>query len=355
MQSAGSTKVPRTRPASARMALSSPRGGLIEHQTISSIVTEEQLLQLFNKYLTNESKGANAFVSKDSHEWEQKLTMASEWRRRMPSAASGLDRTALGAMLADIHSRIEIPEADRLAAARRWLKELDIDGNGTVEWHELLKWFHADGGSYSVNVGRMTAAAASERLAVARSMWLPRTPPRPPRDWNVERGNACRTSVSMLAATARGSPAAAFAPRNRLQPSRPGSAPARSVPPRHRARAPRWTAQERRGLETGVWTGLREPPPHPPPPQPPASPKQNRPRSARAATAAFKRSARSDERDEPERPHEKEHDQKQNKARAPHRAAPLRVSYRMAPQMVAEPPAASSEADDSRCKYVHGG
>ena len=155
------------------------RAPKIERKTISSQMTEEQLLRLYTKHASGAQYGssrANAYNAEAAN------ASAAERRRRVTAAADGLDLRALQALLADIHILVDLPEGpDREAAASRWLEELDIDGNGTVEWYELRRWWIAGGGAYTVNMGREQAKVAANRLGSRTSQWLPRTPTRPPR------------------------------------------------------------------------------------------------------------------------------------------------------------------------------
>ena len=263
----------------------------IERRTIRGCITEEHLFSLFNKHMTSNSTQANAFATAESTERQKEANAGSERRRRVQAVADGLDKKALVALMGEIHVLADIPEgADRVAAARRWFRELDADGNGTIEWYELRNWWVNGGGNYTVNLGRLAAAAAVTRLRV-RSQWMPRTPPRPPRFPGVYYSGRLHRplkdawvpawSDSRPASTAPDEAAGDIARRAAPTPEqlfskemlarRPWGAPGvnmrKHAPTRPRSRTS--TAEARRESPTRVWhapVGVASPPLTAPPP-----------------------------------------------------------------------------------------
>ena len=132
----------------------------VERRTISSAISEDVLRRLYAKH-TNADYGTAT---------RRDIAV----RPRAANATDGLDTYALAGLLSEMHVLADIPEPDREAAGHRWMEELDIDGNGIIEWYELRRWWVGGGGGYHVNLGRLEAAAAAERLSSGRSPWLAR-------------------------------------------------------------------------------------------------------------------------------------------------------------------------------------
>lgn len=139
----------------------------IERKTISSAISEDVLRRLYAKHA--------------SGDYGRTTRQSVQTRARAPHVPDGLDARALIGLLSELHVLVDMPAPDRDAAAARWMEELDIDGNGIIEWYELRRWWVGGGGAYTVNLGRLEAAAAADRLSTGRSQWLARTPTRPPR------------------------------------------------------------------------------------------------------------------------------------------------------------------------------
>ena len=50
--------------------------------------------------------------------------------------------------------------AEQEAAVKQWLGAMDSDGNGSIEWDELLRWWH-EGGKAVVTAARMVGMLRS--------------------------------------------------------------------------------------------------------------------------------------------------------------------------------------------------
>ena len=62
-----------------------------------------------------------------------------------PTLEGGLDKEEMIGLLDEIGVLGVANERER-TIAKQWLKELDLDGNGIVEWKELKKWWAKGGG-----------------------------------------------------------------------------------------------------------------------------------------------------------------------------------------------------------------
>ena len=88
-----------------------------------------------------------------------------------PTLEGGLDKEEMIGLLDEIGVLGVANERERTSAAKQWLKELDLDGNGIVEWKELKKWWAKGGGRYKVKTRPVPEYV--DRLA-SQSHWLSR-------------------------------------------------------------------------------------------------------------------------------------------------------------------------------------
>ena len=148
----------------------------LEDRDLPDDFDEASLYSLFLKHGQSLTQQKSAFKSAErfaedgkSDEAEQKLRSGL----RGPKVEGGLDKWELSALLTEIGLVAEIRAGqDMERAMRTWMRELDVDGNGLIEWSEMRSWFNKCGGRYKVRP-RPLAEVAAERLA-AESHWLPR-------------------------------------------------------------------------------------------------------------------------------------------------------------------------------------
>lgn len=180
--------------AIAEAALESKTARRLEDRQLEN-VNEDQLYALFKKHRSADSSQQASAFQKNS---VQSLHIEDHRRAKLADiAGNGLDRWELTSLLAELGLLAKLNAKERDVASKQWLAALDADGNGTIEWSELRRWWRGGGqasgdsrgrsgsgggergGSFKM-LGRPPHEIVTERLSTI-SQWLPRTPPRSPR------------------------------------------------------------------------------------------------------------------------------------------------------------------------------
>lgn len=221
-----------------------PKLGFID-RTIDT-VDEASLYALFIKHNSSVS-GPRHRKFRASAETAAALTEAHEEMQRTSrrsrdiAETGGLDAIELAALFSELGLVAQLDSAHQEAASRQWLKQLDADGNGTVEWVELKSWWARGKGVFTVKA-KTAGEVASERLH-ATSHWLSRR-----RRNSISADGSNRPPPPVPVVEGAYDTYAVFG-------TRPESARLRPTV----ARKPRSTTAERRGLATAAWHGGSSP------------------------------------------------------------------------------------------------
>ena len=136
-------------------------------------IDEAMLYKLFVKH-SSAAQIASRRKLRSSQEDAEKRAEEEKKRVavRVRVVEGGLDAWELQALIKELGLLAELDKEHQERAASQWLKQLDADGNGTVEWMELKAWWTQSRGRYTVRA-KTTGEKASERLQ-APSHWLNR-------------------------------------------------------------------------------------------------------------------------------------------------------------------------------------
>ena len=148
----------------------------LEDRDLPEDFDEGSLYSLFLKHGQSLTQQKSVFQSAERFAEDGKADEAEMKLRsglRGPKIEGGLDKWELTALLMEIGLVADIRVGqDMERAMKTWMRELDVDGNGLIEWSEMRSWFNKCGGRYKVRP-RPLAEVAAERLS-AESHWLPR-------------------------------------------------------------------------------------------------------------------------------------------------------------------------------------
>ena len=169
------------------------------HRTLSDEIDEAALYALFLKHGTSLAQDKFAFGAAERYATEEERSAEAAQQQlrgglRGRKVDGGLDKWELEALMTELGAAAPLPGPEREAAAKRWLRQLDADGNGTVEWNELRAWWAKGGGSYRVKAPSL-AELAVQRLA-APSQRLGRMSAARRRRWEAARADAAARQQS---------------------------------------------------------------------------------------------------------------------------------------------------------------